>query len=136
MEVGLAFRHRQIDGAVLALLRADAPYRILVELAESGIQYSMALLAVSRDFYRRSPRPHPARRARSRRCHSGVYGQERLARRNLRRQLDHRPPGEGRIHRSDLQKTLVSWNGSSQRNSIAIPGNPGEGRGHPESRSF
>jgi NitT/TauT family transport system substrate-binding protein len=56
MEVGLAFRHRQIDGAVLALLRTDAPHRILVELAESGIQYSMSLLAVSRDFYRRSPK--------------------------------------------------------------------------------
>jgi NitT/TauT family transport system substrate-binding protein len=55
LEVGLAFRHRQIDGAVLATLRTDAPYRILVDLAEFGIQYSMALLVVSRDFYRRSP---------------------------------------------------------------------------------
>jgi ABC-type nitrate/sulfonate/bicarbonate transport system substrate-binding protein len=41
LEVGLAFRHRQIDGAVLATLRTDAPHRILIELAESGIQYSM-----------------------------------------------------------------------------------------------
>ena len=55
VEVGLAFRHRQIDGAVLATLRTDARYRILVDLAEFGIQYSMALLVVSRDFYRRSP---------------------------------------------------------------------------------
>ncbi len=55
LEVGLAFRHRQIDGAVLATLRTDAPHRILVELAESGIQYSMAQLVVSRDFYRRAP---------------------------------------------------------------------------------
>lgn len=55
VEVGLAFRHRQIHGAVLALLRTDAPFRILTELAESGIQYSMGLLVVSRDFYRRSP---------------------------------------------------------------------------------
>jgi ABC-type nitrate/sulfonate/bicarbonate transport system substrate-binding protein len=55
LEVGLAFRHRQIDGAVLATLRTDAPHRILIELAESGIQYSMGQLVVSRDFYRRSP---------------------------------------------------------------------------------
>ena len=55
LEVGLAFRHRQINGAVLATLRTDAPYRILVDLAESGIQYSMGQLVVSRDFYRRSP---------------------------------------------------------------------------------
>jgi ABC-type nitrate/sulfonate/bicarbonate transport system substrate-binding protein len=55
LEVGLAFRHRQIDGAVLATLRTDVPHRILIELAESGIQYSMGQLAVSREFQRRSP---------------------------------------------------------------------------------
>ncbi len=55
LEVGLAFRHRQIDAAVLATLRTDAPHRLLVELAESGIQFSMGQLVVSRDFYRRSP---------------------------------------------------------------------------------
>jgi ABC-type nitrate/sulfonate/bicarbonate transport system substrate-binding protein len=55
LEVGLAFRHRQIDGAVLATLRTDAPHRILVELAESGIQYSMGQLVVAREFQRRSP---------------------------------------------------------------------------------
>ena len=55
VEVGLAFRHRQIDGAVLATLRTDVPYRILADLAEFGIQYSMGLLVVSRDFYRRAP---------------------------------------------------------------------------------
>lgn len=55
LEVGLAFRHRQIDGAVLATLRTDVPYRILVELAEAGIQYSMGQLVVSREFYRRAP---------------------------------------------------------------------------------
>lgn len=55
VEVGLAFRHRQVDGAVLATLRTDAPYRILVELADSGIRYSMGQLVVTRDFYRRSP---------------------------------------------------------------------------------
>lgn len=55
LEVALAFRHRQIDGAVLATLRADAPHRILIELAESGIQYSMGQLVVAREFQRRSP---------------------------------------------------------------------------------
>ena len=55
LEVGLAFRHRQIDGAVLATLRTDAPHRILLELAESGIQYSMGQLVVAREFQRRSP---------------------------------------------------------------------------------
>ena len=55
LEVGLAFRHRQIDGAVLATLRTDAPHRILIELADTGIQYSMGQLVVSRDFQRRSP---------------------------------------------------------------------------------
>jgi len=55
LEVGLAFRHRQIDGAVLATLRTDVPHRILIELADSGIQYSMGQLVVSREFYRRSP---------------------------------------------------------------------------------
>ncbi|HEY7218188.1 MAG TPA: ABC transporter substrate-binding protein [Candidatus Binatia bacterium] len=55
LEVGLAFRHRQIDAAVLATLRTDVPHRILIELAESGIQYSMGQLVVSRDFQRRSP---------------------------------------------------------------------------------
>ena len=55
LEVGLAFRQRQIDAAVLATLRTDAPHRILIELAESGIQYSMGQLVVPREFYRRSP---------------------------------------------------------------------------------
>jgi ABC-type nitrate/sulfonate/bicarbonate transport system substrate-binding protein len=55
LEVGLAFRHRQIDAAVLATLRTDVPHRILVELAESGIRYSMGQLVVSRDFNRRAP---------------------------------------------------------------------------------
>jgi ABC-type nitrate/sulfonate/bicarbonate transport system substrate-binding protein len=55
LEVGLAFRHRQIDAAVLATLRTDVPYRILMDLAESGIQYSMGQLVVAREFQRRSP---------------------------------------------------------------------------------
>jgi len=55
LEVGLAFRHRQIDAAVLATLRTEVPHRILIELAESGIQYSMGQLVVAREFQRRAP---------------------------------------------------------------------------------
>jgi ABC-type nitrate/sulfonate/bicarbonate transport system substrate-binding protein len=55
LEVGLAFRPRQIDAAVLATLRTDTPHRILLELADTGIQYSMGQLVVSREFQRRSP---------------------------------------------------------------------------------
>lgn len=55
LEVALAFRHRQIDAAVLATLRTEAPNRILIEIADSGIQYSMGQLVVAREFQRRSP---------------------------------------------------------------------------------
>lgn len=55
LEVGLAFRHRQIAGAVLATLRTEAPHRILADLAETGIQYSMGVLVMPREFLRRSP---------------------------------------------------------------------------------
>jgi ABC-type nitrate/sulfonate/bicarbonate transport system substrate-binding protein len=44
-----------VIAAVLATLRTDVPHRILVELAESGIQYSMGQLVVARQFQRRSP---------------------------------------------------------------------------------
>jgi len=55
LEVALAFRHRQIDAAVLATLRTDAPNRILIEIADTGIHYSMGQLVVAREFQRRSP---------------------------------------------------------------------------------
>lgn len=55
MEVGAAFQHRQIAGAVTSTLRVDVPMRKLLDLAEMGIQYSMDVIVVSRDFYRRSP---------------------------------------------------------------------------------
>ena len=55
LEVGLAFRHKQIDAAVLATLRTDAPHRILVELSDSGTQCSMGKLVVAREFQRRAP---------------------------------------------------------------------------------
>ncbi|TAJ82826.1 ABC transporter substrate-binding protein [bacterium] len=55
MEVGAAFQHRQIAGAVTSTLRVDVPMRMLVDLAEMGIQYSMDVIVVSRDFLRRNP---------------------------------------------------------------------------------
>jgi NitT/TauT family transport system substrate-binding protein len=55
MEVGAAFQHRQIAGAVTSTLRVDVPVRMLVDLSEMGIQYSMDVIAVSRDYLRRNP---------------------------------------------------------------------------------
>jgi NitT/TauT family transport system substrate-binding protein len=53
-EMAAAFQRRQIDGAVISALRVDAPMRMLVDLDEMDIQYSNVVIAVSRDFYRRS----------------------------------------------------------------------------------
>jgi ABC-type nitrate/sulfonate/bicarbonate transport system substrate-binding protein len=53
-EMSVAFQRRQIDGTVLAMLRVDAPMRMLVDLDELGIQYSNVVIAVPQDFYRRS----------------------------------------------------------------------------------
>jgi ABC-type nitrate/sulfonate/bicarbonate transport system substrate-binding protein len=55
MEVGAAFQHRQIAGAVTSTLRVDVPMRMLVDLAEMGIQYSMDVIVVSREFLHRYP---------------------------------------------------------------------------------
>jgi ABC-type nitrate/sulfonate/bicarbonate transport system substrate-binding protein len=56
MEVGAAFSHRQIDGAVTSTLRVDAHAkpRLLLKLEDLGIQYSMDVIAVSRDYLRRN----------------------------------------------------------------------------------
>lgn len=55
LEVGVAFQHRQIAGAVLATLRVNTAAKMLFDLAEMGIQYSMGAIVVARDFHRRSP---------------------------------------------------------------------------------
>ena len=57
MEVGAAFQHRQIDGAVTSTLRVDpqARPRLLLKLEDMGIQYSMDVIVVSRDYLRRNP---------------------------------------------------------------------------------
>lgn len=56
LEVGAAFQHRQIAGAVSSGLRVDPSVtaKILVKLEDMGIQYSMDVVAVSRDYYRRN----------------------------------------------------------------------------------
>jgi ABC-type nitrate/sulfonate/bicarbonate transport system substrate-binding protein len=54
-EMAAAFQRRQIDGAVMATVRVNAPMRMLVDLAELGIRYSNVVIAVSRDDYRRNP---------------------------------------------------------------------------------
>lgn len=57
VEVGAAFQQRAIAGAVTSDLRVPAGVqaKILVQLVDLGIPYSMNLLAVSRDYYRRNP---------------------------------------------------------------------------------
>ena len=54
-EMAAAFQRRQIDGAVMATVRVNAPTRMLVDLAELGIRYSNVVIAATRDYYRRNP---------------------------------------------------------------------------------
>jgi NitT/TauT family transport system substrate-binding protein len=54
-EMAVAFQRRQIDGAVMATVRVNAPLRMLVDLAELGIRYSNVVIAVPRDYYLRNP---------------------------------------------------------------------------------
>jgi ABC-type nitrate/sulfonate/bicarbonate transport system substrate-binding protein len=54
-EMAAAFQRRQIAGAVISALRVNAPMRMLVDLAELDIRYSNIVIALSRDYYRRSP---------------------------------------------------------------------------------
>lgn len=57
LEVGAAFQHRQIAGAVTSSLRVDpqSQPKMLAKLEDMGIQYSMDVIVVSRDFQRRYP---------------------------------------------------------------------------------
>jgi len=56
-EVGAAFQQKVIAGAVTSDLRvgSDVPAKILVNFIDLGIPYSMNMIAVSRDYYRRNP---------------------------------------------------------------------------------
>jgi ABC-type nitrate/sulfonate/bicarbonate transport system substrate-binding protein len=55
--VGAAFQQRVIAGAVTSDLRVGTklPAKILVHLVDLGIPYSMQLITVARDYYRRNP---------------------------------------------------------------------------------
>jgi ABC-type nitrate/sulfonate/bicarbonate transport system substrate-binding protein len=57
MEVAAAFQNRAIAGAVTSDLRVDPSVqpKLLVKLIDMGIPYSMNMIAVSRDYYRRNP---------------------------------------------------------------------------------
>jgi ABC-type nitrate/sulfonate/bicarbonate transport system substrate-binding protein len=54
-EMAAAFQRRQIDGAVMATVRVNAPMRMLVDLGDLGIRYSNVVIAISRDYYQRNP---------------------------------------------------------------------------------
>ena len=56
-ETAAAFQQHAIAGAVTAELRtgANVPAKMLLRLVDLGIPYSMNLIPVSRDFYRRNP---------------------------------------------------------------------------------
>ena len=55
--VGAAFQQQVIAGAVTSDLRVgtQAAGKILVNLVDLGIPYSMQLITVARDYYRRNP---------------------------------------------------------------------------------
>ena len=57
IEVAAAFQNRLIAGAVTSELRVTPPSqpKILVRLVDMGIPYSMNMLAVQREYYRRNP---------------------------------------------------------------------------------
>ena len=57
IEVAAAFQNRLIAGAVTSELRVTPPAqpKILVRLVDMGIPYSMNMIAVQRDYYRRNP---------------------------------------------------------------------------------
>ena len=57
LEVAAAFQNRAIAGAVTSDLRVDPSVhpKLLVKLVDMGIPYSMNMIAVSRDYYRRNP---------------------------------------------------------------------------------
>jgi ABC-type nitrate/sulfonate/bicarbonate transport system substrate-binding protein len=57
IEVAAAFQNRLIAGAVTSELRVSPPSqpKILVRLVDMGIPYSMNMIAVQKEYYRRNP---------------------------------------------------------------------------------
>ena len=54
--IAAAFEQRAIAGAVTSELRVQVPVKVLVNLVDLGIPYSTNVIAVQRDYYRRSPK--------------------------------------------------------------------------------
>jgi NitT/TauT family transport system substrate-binding protein len=54
--IAAAFEQRAIAGAVTSELRVQIPVKVLVNLVDLGIPYSANVIAVQRDYYRRSPK--------------------------------------------------------------------------------
>ena len=54
--IAAAFEQRAIAGAVTSELRVQVPIKVLVNLVDLGIPYSNNVIAVQRDYYRRSPK--------------------------------------------------------------------------------
>jgi NitT/TauT family transport system substrate-binding protein len=52
--IAAAFEQRAIAGAVTSELRVQVPVKVLVNLVDLGIPYSTNVIAVQRDYYRRS----------------------------------------------------------------------------------
>ncbi|HKY08922.1 MAG TPA: ABC transporter substrate-binding protein [Candidatus Binatia bacterium] len=57
IEVAAAFQNRLIAGAVTSELRVSSPPKILLRLVDMGIPYSMNMIAVQKEYYRRNPEP-------------------------------------------------------------------------------
>ena len=55
IEVAAAFQNRLLAGAVTSELRVTPQPKILVRLVDMGIPYSMNMLGVQREYYRRNP---------------------------------------------------------------------------------
>ena len=54
--IAAAFEQHVIAGAVTSELRVRVPVKVLINLVDLGIPYSTNVIAVQRDFYRRSPK--------------------------------------------------------------------------------
>jgi len=55
IEVAAAFQNRLIAGAVTSELRVSSPPKILMRLVDMGVPYSMNMIAVQKEYYRRNP---------------------------------------------------------------------------------
>jgi len=106
LEVGAAFQHRQIDGAITSLLRVDASSKpkLLLKLEDMGIQYSMDVIAVSRDYFKRNA---AAVEAMTRAYAEGVAAMHRDKPTSLRAIVRYSRLNESRIIEEIYQDSIV-----------------------------